>query len=299
MTVWKLKSRRSGIAGSDYRPQGAGAHSLRCDFLDPAPEGTDAVGTDGTLRVRAEVAANYESKTNPGSFIPAVGSHGISDMRIALRRGTRTWMGNVAWVTLDPMMAQSFRSVPVQGFTVVEEPNWGTLSAVIDETIDARLLGPGPVTVSVYLEGHPRELVRHRKYGWDPRVAGVFTNTVLIDGESPETFVDDVLPTGSSAFIVGRATDNHRVERVLLTVTDDETGLTLGADRRWSQRAVPLDIPVDDDGVWSWSMPSGVAAGSGRYSFVAQAEDAAERDRTRANKQRRGNLDPSPVRIDP
>jgi hypothetical protein len=217
-------------------------------------------------------------------------------MRITLGRGNRVWMQGGGGVALDPMMALRHMSVPVPAFRVVRDPISGGVHALIDESIDAAPLGAGPLVVQVYLEGHPRELVQHKKHGWDPALAGTFSTTVMIDGESPETTVDEALPTGGTAFVIGHATDNHEVKHVLLSVIDEENGRYLDTGHRWTNRASAFKVPVDENGRWEWSFPpSSALPGSGNYRFEAQAEDTAVRLRTKTNKLGRGNVDPTPV----
>lgn len=298
MPTWKLKNSRTSAAGSNWKPQGAGAPTFTCDFIDPQPDGNGAVsaGSDGTLRVKVEVAAAYERRRGTG--IIAFQGRGITDTRITLRRGSRVWMQGAGWVRLDPVMALRHRSIPARNFDILEE-TFGTWSRIIEGEIDADLLGPGPVNVSIYLEGHQRELNWHPRHKWNPALAGTFGNVVTIDGESPDTFVDDIVVEDGSFYVIGRATDNHDVKQVLLTVTDEVTGQTLNRRGRWTERAEALEVPIQgSSGIWSWEFPSRASRGSGQYSVTAQAEDTAERGRTRGNKQGRSNLDLSPVRFD-
>lgn len=298
MPIWKLKSKRPpSPQGSNWKPEGAGAPSFRCEFLDPAADGNGAVGADGTLRIRAEIAASYEPNRRSNATSVDYPGHGITLVRAGLRRGREMWMSGAGWVRLDPMMALRHRSVELEFTATVDDSDRASLIA--DGEIAAGPLGPGPVIVQLYVEGHPRELTWHRTYGWDPALAGTFSTTVTIDGETPETYVDLVETTDQGFYIIGRATDDHEVEHVLLTVIDDVTGKVLGSNHRWQNAPHSFKVPIEFPGIWSWEFPEGTALlGSGDYSFIAQAEDTAERDRTRNNKQGRGNVDPTPVRHD-
>ncbi len=301
MPVWKLESKRApSPVQSSWKPQGAGAPNLRCEFFDPPADRTGAVGTDGTLRIHAEVAAFYDRnrrREKDGLGVVPHAGQGITLARAALRRNADVWMSGAGWVRMDPMMAVRHQSVPLSFSSAVSD--FGVRSIIAEGEIAADELGPGPLIVQIYLEGHPREPVWHRTRGWDPAVAGTFSTTVTIDGEAPETHVDLVQPTDDGFYIVGRATDNHDVKHVLLTVRDDVTGKVLGANRQWQDQPHSFKVPIEPFGVWSWELPQFiVGATSGHYSFVAQAEDTAVRDQTRTNKQRWGNLDPTPVRRD-
>ena len=291
MSIWKLKNTSRGPVTSNWKPKGAGSPTFTCTFIDPPPDGQGAVaaGPDGMLRVKIETAAAYERRRGTG--IVAYPGRGITDLRITLRRGAHVWMQHAGWVRLDPMMALRHASLPIDRIEHVHEEVFDTWSMVVDAEMRAAELGAGPILITIYLEGHPTQRGR-------AEYAGTFSNTITIDGKAPQTFVDEVVTNDRSFSIAGRATDDHEVKHVLLTVTDDVTGRTLDSFGRWSERRVPIEVPVEESGDWSWSTPELLDAGSNQYSVVAQAEDTARRDLSRDNKQGRSNLDLSPVRFE-
>lgn len=292
MSVWKLPD-RTPFSGSHWKPVNAGEMNMRCEFELPKPDGSTIISDNGNLRLKVTLQAGYDHK-DTGAFIPYWGQ-GITDIRVALIRGSQVWWSGIGWISLDALMVNSFSTIRIDELFTDTDSD-GNTALIIEQAFPVSGLGAGDLRVQVYMESHPRNVPPKPNIGFNPRLAGLFSQYFRIDGTPPETVIHHVTNRGNSPLVIGSASDNMGVKQVFLTLKDQYTELfwsdTLG---EWAPSAVQNKVNVHPQGGWFWSFPEAANPGSGVYEVSAYAEDLAERPRTRDNKLGYGHFDPTPA----
>lgn len=274
-----------GLAGSNWTAGGistTGRHIIaRIDDLSETASNPIAVDGHIHLGVDAQAVHHTNSDSNPIASIHGV--QGVEDIAVSLRRGAlyfslSTW----SWLSTQPIWHSMYELEnhrvsergDLPGVTPLGIPGTTPLGVSVrhEATLPASELGLGPVEVQFAVRAHPRNFPDE----------GERYSMTRIDGRTIEIVNGPTLSIRPAStdplMITGRVVSPNTSGRtVRLSVRDRVTRRFFaldanGVNPRFEPRRFTHEVPVGDDGNWSFDFSDEPRAqGTGVYDLFANA----------------------------